>query len=227
MLKQRIQEKKLNDTGAALVTVVVVTAFVSILVTIILYLVGMNYYMKSMDKKNKDSFYEAEVAMESIKASLMTEAKTAFQEAYRETLISFAGKTGDDRKLLYRQTFTDKLEDSFVNHLNPYTSTGDVHPLQSYLRTLVPPGYASGLTTPSTALEVHADQGYVLIKDVTLEYTKDGSTSIITTDFMVKIPDIDWSIEASAVSWSGNPEDLARKEYEMSDCVIYYNWKKE
>lgn len=227
MVRNGNQGKKLNNAGAALVTVVVVTAFVSILVTIILYLAGMNYYMKSADKKNKDSFYEAEIAMESIKANLIKESKTAFQDAYKETLITFAKHSATDRELLYNQTFANAIKDSFTLHIQPYVSSGDTRALESYVKTLVPAGYQAGLKVNSTDLEVHADQGYVLLKDVTLEYQKDGYLSKITTDFMIKVPKIDWSIEASAITWGGNPDDLAYKEHEMADCVIYYNWTKE
>ena len=37
---------KLNNSGSAIVTVIVLVAFVSILATTILYVSGMNYYMK-------------------------------------------------------------------------------------------------------------------------------------------------------------------------------------
>lgn len=55
---------KLNNDGAALVTVIVVITFISILATVILYSSGMNFAMKTTDIKTKVSFYDAETAME-------------------------------------------------------------------------------------------------------------------------------------------------------------------
>lgn len=226
MRKKEKQGRKWNDRGGALVTVVVVTAFISILVTIILYASGMNYYMKTTDKRNKDSFYEAEIVMESIKANLMTEAKTAFQEAYQETLITFASNSADDRKLTYNQTFANAVTDSFNTHVD----TGDETVLQNYLKAMAPAGCQGSiksLTVAPAGMECHEDDGYVLLKDVVLEYQKGDYYSKIKTDFMVKVPKIDWSIQASAVAWGGNSEDLVREEHDMADCVIYYNWEKE
>ncbi len=224
MVRKKRQGKKWDDRGGALITVVVVTAFISILVTIILYAAGMNYYMKNADKKNKDSFYEAEIVMESIKAGLVPEAKAAFQEACKATMITFAGRSDDDRRVLYNKTFTDTLKTNFDNHV---ATSGT---LEDYVKTLVPSGYLSApnkLTVASTDLDLHADAGYVLLKDVTLEYQKDGYYSKIKTDFMIKIPKIDWSIGASATGGGDDPADLVQEELEMIDCVIYYNWTKE
>lgn len=229
MVRKEKQGRKWNNKGAALVTVVVVTAFISILVTIILYISGMNYYMKATDKRNKDSFYEAETAMECIKANLMIEAKMAFQEAYRETMITFARNSADDRTSTYNQTFVNTLEDSFDDHMAANYAAGGAGTLESYIQTLVPANYTTlpnSLTVSSANLELHDDAGYVLLKDVKLQYSKDGYLSEITTDFMIKVPKIDWSVEASATAWSGDAKDLIREEYEMSDCVIYYNWTK-
>lgn len=224
MIRKKRQEEKWDDRGGALITVVVVTAFISILVTIILYAAGMNYYMKNADKKNKDSFYDAEIVMESIKAGLVPEAMAAFQEAYKATMITFAGRSGDDRRTLYNQTFTDTLKTNFDNHV---AANGT---LEGYVKTLVPAGYLNApnkLTVASADLDLHADAGYVLLKDVTLEYQKDGYYSKIKTDFMIKIPKIDWGIGASATGGGDDPDDLVQEELEMIDCVIYYNWTKE
>ncbi|MCM1325484.1 MAG: hypothetical protein NC094_07820 [Bacteroidales bacterium] len=221
------QGKIWDDRGSALVTVVVITAFISIMVTIILYVAGMNYYMKNMDKKNKDSFYEAEIVMESIKANLVVEAKTAFQKSYQDTMVTFAKNTADDRRLLYNKTFVDTLNANFSTHTDP----GDITVLQNYLKNLVPSGSASGIISltvgDASGLETHEAEGYALLKDVTLEYQKDDYYTKIKTDFMIKIPKIDWSIEASATTGGSTQEERKREEYEMMDCVIYYNWTKE
>lgn len=228
MMRKNRPGRKWNNKGSALVTVVVVTSFISILVTIILYLAGMNYFMKTTDKKNKDSFYEAETAMESIKANLMIEAKGAFQEAYKDTLITFAKSTPDDRTLTYNQAFVNALEKSFDQHIADNAVTGD-GTLGSYMKGLVPAGYTTApnnLTVAAAGLDLHANEGYVLIPDVRLHYEKDGYVTEIKTDFMIKAPKIDWGIETSATSAPGSPDDLVRQEHEMADCVIYYNWEK-
>ena len=95
-------EKKLNNSGSAIVTVIVVVAFISILATTILYVSGMNFYMKMTDLHTKESFYEAETALEEIKAFLMTEAAEAGREAYMDVVINYASTDGYTRYAIYQ-----------------------------------------------------------------------------------------------------------------------------
>ncbi|MBO4981677.1 MAG: hypothetical protein J6C84_07265 [Lachnospiraceae bacterium] len=234
MAGRRIFGKKLNNSGAALVTVIVVIAFISILVTVVLYMAGMNYFMKSTDKRIKNSFYDAETGMERIRAELMVEAKKAYQPAYQETVKEFLAGDGAAREALYNETFVETLKDNFNTYI---TASGS---LEAYLQGIAGTEYAGGLTVNSTALELHKAEGYVVIKNVKLEYTKDGYTTVIETDFLVKAPDMDWQTETTSTAWDASDTNadasiaaqlqtkaLERKEFEMSDCVIYYNWKKE
>ncbi|MCM1185501.1 MAG: hypothetical protein NC251_00050 [Lachnoclostridium sp.] len=228
MWKKEKQAKKRNDRGSALITVVVVTAFISILATIILYAAGMNYNMKAADKKNKDSFYEAEKVMESIKAGLVPEAMAAFQEAYKETAIAFGRLSADDRRSLYNQTFTDTLKTNFDAHVDATSAKT----LEAYITSLVPDSYLSSstnnhLTVGAADLDLHADAGYALLKDVVLKYEKDGYYTQIKTDFMIKIPKIDWSIDTAPTGGGDDPQDLQQRDLGMTDCVIYYNWEKQ
>ena len=69
MIKNRnITRNKLNNKGSALVTVVIVIAFITILATLILYLSVMNFQMKANDYRTKESFYGAEIPLEEIKS---------------------------------------------------------------------------------------------------------------------------------------------------------------
>lgn len=224
--KKKSLRHKLNNSGAALVTVIVVIAFVSILATVLLYVSGMNYFMKTTDKKIKDSFYDAETALETVKAELMIETKNAFKAAYKEAMVSFESSgTGTTRKIIFNETFVDTLEANINTHIAEKGS------LEAYLKSVVSSEYVDGLSVSSTALEVHKTDGYAILNDVSLTYTRNGYTTIITTDFLVKAPEINWSVDSSKITWDDAVDDVAtafnRETFDMMDCVIYYNWTKE
>ncbi|MBE5884207.1 MAG: hypothetical protein E7291_07295 [Lachnospiraceae bacterium] len=226
MKVRQLLKAKLNNSGAALVTVIVVIAFVSVLVTVMLYMAGVNYYMKSADKEVKDSFYKAETAMENIRAGLMIEAKNAYQSACQTTMAEFLAMTPSIRQQTYYKNFTDSITSIFNTHITANGGTPDG--LEIYLQNLS--GYGTNLTTTAAGVEVHEDDGYVVIRDVNISYTLDNYLSIITTDFVIKAPEADWGTDSSLDAWvpgEDPAEVLTREEISMADCVIYMNWKKE
>ena len=81
---------KLNNKGSAIVTVLIVIIFVSILATTILYLAGRNARMKATDRQTKESFYETERTMEEIKAGLVRISSLAYEDAYRRVISEYA-----------------------------------------------------------------------------------------------------------------------------------------
>lgn len=242
MKGKRVKLKKLNNSGAALVTVLVVVTFISVLVTIMMYMAGMNYFMKTTDKRIKDSFYEAEIGMENIKAGLMKEAALAFKEAYAETAVSFVPLgDGGNRTDVYNQTFVDTLDKLFNGdpgdsvHYPGYISPTSGQTLLQYLQSKAGSAYGPNITEDPAnpiVLEFHHAEGYMLIKNVKMVYVKDTYETVISTDFVVKAPGISWDVDAAETNWDSSDDAdpvgaLTRKEYSMADCVLYQNWRKE
>lgn len=109
--------KKMNDKGFALVVVIVVIAFISILATILLYVSGMNYQIKVTDYRTKESFYQAEVILESFRATLISDASDAMKDAYRETVSSYLRETNAaDRENVYEEAFYDAFQKYWDAH---------------------------------------------------------------------------------------------------------------
>ena len=87
---RRLKNKlKLNNAGAALVTVIVVIAFVSVMVTVLLYSAGINYYMKTTDMRIKNNFYSTETALEQIRAALVDLAGDAYEESLNNCMVNY------------------------------------------------------------------------------------------------------------------------------------------
>lgn len=227
-MKNRNRKGRLNDRGAALVTVIVVVAFISILATTFLYLSGMNFFMKKTDQKTKESFYEAETALEEVRAELMNLSSQAAKKAYESILVQYASMDSYTRYSAYQNSFFQELKKS-------WDAKRDVEiPQLSYedmIKRITAPAYQTfvGLDPEvADAGEVdlsHASEGYALIKGICLTYTNsDGYTTIIKTDYMVRVPEINWSVGESAPGATPSPGDGS---VDLSECVQYYNWVKQ
>lgn len=233
--RKKVLLKKLNNKGSAIVSVIVVVAFVSILATTILYVSGMNYYMKMTDLKTKESFYSAETALEEIKAALVKEVSTASEEAYTEVMINYAASDGFTRYAKFQDVFLDTLNDNWTaKTVNP----GDPsNPLtyEKVIQDIVLPGMPMPtgtevlltLTDPSLGLELHEAEGYALLKGVNLQYKDaDGFTTMISTDFIIRVPELNWGIDSSKTSYNEG-DSVEHSKVDMSEYVQYYNWIKK
>lgn len=245
MQGKKVAKKKLNNSGSAIVTVIVVVAFISILATTILYVSGMNFYMKMTDLHTKESFYEAETALEEIKAFLMTEAAEAGREAYMDVVINYASTDGYTRYAIYQNQFLERLNSKWEETRTPVGGTE-----RTYLETLaslitsypVKPidplaecELSLDMSVPNAgSMELHSEDGYALLRGVIFTYTKDGYTTVISTDFIISVPEINWGVDAYRSEWGtqedGSPDDasaLERETVDMTECVQYYNWTKQ
>lgn len=237
--------KKLNNSGSAIVTVIVVVAFISILATTILYVSGMNFYMKMTDLHTKESFYEAETALEEIKSFLMEQAAEAGKEAYMDVMINYASTDGYTRYSLYQNRFLALLNEKWEAARTPMGGTE-----RTYLETLaslvtsypvkpIDPSAECELSLDASvpnagSIELHAEDGYALLRGIIFTYTRDGYTTMISTDFIISVPEINWGVDAYRSEWGtgedGTPDDasdLERETVDMTECVQYYNWTKQ
>lgn len=85
-----------NNKGAAMVTVIVVIAFICILTTLLLYLSVMNYQMKSTDYKTKVSFYGAEVPLEELRVCLAEDMSACSEQAYKSVMSQYSALPSAD-----------------------------------------------------------------------------------------------------------------------------------
>ena len=245
MQKEKKCRQKLNNAGSAIVTVIVVVAFISILATTILYVSGMNFYMKMTDLHTKESFYEAETALEEIKAFLMEQAAEAGREAYMEVMIHYASTDGYTRYSLYQNRFLALLNEKWEAARTPVGGTE-----RTYLETIaslvsaypvtiddsIPAEgkFSLDMSIPNAgSMELHSEDGYALLRGIEFAYTKDGYTTIISTDFIISVPELNWGVDAYRSAWGtgedGTPDDasaLERETVDMTEYVQYYNWTK-
>lgn len=217
--EKRRKPFQFNNAGAALVTVIVVIAFASIFATVILYMAGLNFHMKSSDMKIKESFYDGEKALEEIRARLMVDASEAFMESYQNTMITYARDTGSQRQTNFNKYFVQWFEDKWQGK-----SDAEV---QAYLEGAVSQKYSNGFNgVYCNNFTFDEITGTVVLDGVAVMYTRDDYTTMISTDYEIKAPDIDLRIDKNIMSAPG-PDDKLKDVKELVDCVYYKNWTKQ
>ena len=215
MAKSKTQ-LKLNNRGSAIVTVLIVIIFVSILATTILYLAGRNVKMKATDRDIKESFYETEKTMEEIKAGLVRVASESFEEAFVKVMAEYASYNAAGRKSLFCETFSD----AFINNWRTLSNgcADLVTDVSAVTQTPVPiPSGSSGLD------ESEKESGILYIRGVEVRDTLDRYTTVIRTDFAIVCPDISFDVNYDTSvpdAPAGEPSANA------NDCVKYINWEK-
>lgn len=237
--------RKMNNRGSALLTVVLVVGFLTILATTLLYISGMNFQIKQADYQNKKSFYTGETGLEEIRAHLMEDASKAAAAAYNNVTMHFVtAETKDIRQLEFNNEFVVQLQkvwddklalegNNWSNLIKDYYTDG-TDPNSPYTMKF-DSAYDSnhdGVLDSSELLDVHDIDGYIRIKGMKMTYINPdtGRTTIISTDMDVYAPNFDWSAEGTSTELATDvTAEMAaqRTTVDVSKCVRYANWKKE
>ncbi len=197
MLQARLQQQlNKNNKGSSLVTVLLVASIIAALVTVVLAIVLLNVYMKKADLEGQGVFYDAESALEEIRAGLSKDESDATTTAYLDTLSNYANLE-DEKKTI---NFDDKFSEIIKNKLTD-TSSGlyKISTLEGYLReTKMKDGVgAEILTNPAEAHFNITKEGAVL-KDVHVRYTdKNNYVSEIKTDIVLEYPPVNFQNASS------------------------------
>lgn len=254
MNKSKVRLKKLNNKGSALVVVVIVIAFITILATLILYLSVMNYHMKGNDYRTKVSFYGAEVPLEEMRLQFAVDLSFASERAYRSVLEQYGNLvdgTGTARKAEFVGELFAELESLWNGRvasggsdlagvsLTVRNTDGRYHIISGNSDTLDcanasctcdyhiivmdMPVDALGHSLPR--LEIDATKA--VLHNIKSVCTKDGYTSVISTDFCFMIPEYDWSVDEYSNTWVDGTSTTARTEIDYEKCVVYLNWTKQ
>lgn len=229
-----IKWQKQNNSGSAIVTVLVIVAFITILATIMLYISGSNFQMKVADYRTKESFYYAETPVEELRVQLVEDVQVAFAKAYTQAMSEYSSMVSlgrvEDAEDNYTRHFRDEMNKIWSARCG---SVGGELQWKSGIECVVqqPPANIgggwklTGVPTGNTFDESRfADKGQLSLKGVEFTYVSDeGYTSIISTDFCITIPVVQWP----GLDGNYGPKDPeADDKLNFSDCVNYMNWTK-
>jgi len=197
MLQARLQQQlNKNNKGSSLVTVLLVASIIAALVTVVLAIVLLNVYMKKADLEGQGAFYDAESALEEIRAGLSKDESDATTTAYLDTLSNYANLEDEKKTINFDEKFSEIIKDKLTD-----TSSGlyKISTLEGYLReTKMQDGVgAEILTNPAEAHFNITKEGAVL-KDVHVRYTdKNNYVSEIKTDIVLEFPPVNFQNASS------------------------------
>ena len=194
-----------KNKGASLVTVLMAVSIVSILVTVIFAVVISNVYMKKADLAGQKNFYDAESAIEEIRAGLGVEVSDAVSQAYIDTMGNYSALPNDKKEEYfqnkYKTLLKNKLSVSQVQEgeKNYYSLTY----MESLLRETAYKEVGTGANKKGVGAKVITPEGYnyinvekdgVVLKNVTVSYVNgDGYYTQICTDICIEYPPIDFA----------------------------------
>lgn len=211
---------QLENGGYAMVTVIIVITFISILATTLLYVSGMNFQMKSVDYHLKENFYESEEYLEAVKAQFVVLASQAADQAYSEVMTE-AALVRDSN------TMQKKYNESFFGYIKNHWSADPLDSSKPSIEAVLIPGvcYAESYTDDQR-WEIKIDQGYMNVNGFRVHYTNSSNyTCYIDTDFRITAPKISWPVNEARTTWDAAvPTPMPPVDY--SDCVNYINWVK-
>lgn len=238
-LKQRRKKQKLNDRGAALVSVLVITTFITILATTMLYVATVNYRQKLTDYQNKDSFYSAEKTLDELKSAMVKDVQEAYYESYKKTSSRFLFlENANERQKDFQDAFAEKLEEIWKDRVPPYTDDGSGKNKNDALVAAVKSIMTGEYANEAQYIYRVGDYGAYEIKDgdkttkkfvlrgVQVFYTSGNYTTFIYTDICVEPPDMEyWSVDASV--GGGEAETAQQRDIiAFTDCISYTNWQR-
>lgn len=184
---KRFRSLDMNNNGSTLILIVICIAFVSILGTLLLSLTVSNLQMKTIDHKSKSNFYNAETALDEIKAGIGQETAAALETAYKSIMEQFITQefislSSEAKKARFVNVFIDALYSSLKESLNYY----DMNRLLDYVTN----NQVVFETTPgNNLLLVEVNKKTITLKNIKISYTDDEQyKTSISTDIIITTP---------------------------------------
>lgn len=215
LCKKKSNLKK-NNKGMALVTVIVAIGFIAALVSILMLTTLVNFKMKNVNERSKDTFYSAEQAIDEINVGLQHIVSESMSEAYMEIMTNYGDSSYTPEaktELLttkYYEALWDRLEDP--NMGNGYY---DVSILEGFLKPTTKWHTPSGATDGGYGAIVVAvddeepnadarekkfgrmityEKSGVVLKNLKVYYKDQmGFVSVVQTDIRLTYPEFDFA----------------------------------
>ena len=124
--KERLKKKKLNNSGSAIVLVIIALAFVGMLVAMLVYMVYYNYLMKYTDRAAKDNFYTAETALNEIQAGIVRDVSDVLMECYTDVTGNHAEESPVNQQAYFENLYASSLQtqlEFYDMYINPAVGT--------------------------------------------------------------------------------------------------------
>ena len=191
----RMGNKKIADNrGSTLILVIIFASFIMLLAVVVLSLTVTNRQMKSIDYKAKENFYQAEIALDEIRAGLEEYVAEALEGAYKKVLEQFLSSTEEERRDILKDTFLDNLEIS-LSLLPGYYNIGL---LEDALRDI------TGFSLSSDDNRLIRNEDSLTLKNIRIAYEDaDGYLTTVSTDILIHTPLYSFAAAYTSPAYAG------------------------
>lgn len=186
-----------DNRGGSLILVIVCISFISILCSILLSVTVNNNQMKSVDRKAKANFYDAEIAFDEVKKGLEEVVANQLEEAYNQAMKNYIDKSEDDKKLIFSNAFLLGMIEELGNteDLTKYNLTRIKNFIKQREATLITTEGKNQLLTNTSS-----ETNYITLKNISISYLdKNQYQTAITTDIIIEVPDIRFNYSAASL----------------------------
>lgn len=179
--------KRKDNRGSAMVLVIVVIAFVSVLIATLFMMSTINIQMKSVDRKAKENFYSAEGALEQINLGLQNEISEASAIAYTQVMQNYANSALEvERRQRFNAIFLSELKDRIGQ--SGSNDKYDENNLATYLSDDV---RIHTVLSSTKDYRLNQENDSLVLKGLVVTYTDDQQyQSIIETDIRLSAPNL-------------------------------------
>jgi hypothetical protein len=197
------------------VLVIIVLAFVGILATVALWGSLTNYQMKVTDRNVTNNFYSAEGVLDQIRVGLQNDVSDSLSDAYRTVMQEYASLSEDDREDRFSGEYINELSQKLSYTKKSVTYGGatiaadrlcSIEKLTKYVYVDSAKGSFVLKSGGSVAEEDEKEYCFlnivasgIVIDNLIVEYTDyKGNLSIIQTDILLQVPDLNMVSSSSA-----------------------------
>ncbi len=108
-LSRKLRKNFKDNQGMALVTVIVAIGFIAALVSILLTTTLVNFKMKVVNERGKDTFYSAEQVLDEISVGLQRRVSDSLSASYTYVLENYGDYSNDQKDQMIQTHYYNKL----------------------------------------------------------------------------------------------------------------------
>ncbi len=211
---KKLKKNLKGNSGMALVTVIVAIGFVAALVSILLTTTLINFKMKTINDRGKDTFYSAEQVLDEISIGLQRVVSDALSTSYINVLENYGDSDSEEKNSLIQGMYYQEIWNKLSDPANPSTTKYSVSRLNEFLKDSTKwhtyastsgesgsgDGYGAIVTAVVDGVDGTEGEMYtfsnsgVVLKNVKVYY-KDiyGFVSVIQTDIRLNYPGFEFA----------------------------------
>ena len=226
-MKKRIS-LKLDNKGSGIITVLVAVVFLVLMGSLILMLTFTGFEMRTSDREGKKVSYDAATAMDEVKLGIQQAVSTSIESSYSSVLSKYTEKGAE---------IQNEFSDLFINSFKKYQTVDEKGEKANLLYEDGGKNYyninainnmiircrrgSAEIITPAgqNLVVKEADGSKITFKNIKVKYTDGDRSQVISTDVVVTVPNIGYTLSSFSISGIPSFAVIAGGELSQTDAT--------